>query len=527
MNSRDGGVIVMTVVDARARSPSKELSIAGQRGFSPDAPRGASVTLCPSEIGPPIRTPGKRGNTNSRLHSPESSPQLSRSASVFAGGVDRISKLRLGSSVTVSAAGSSVSIPALETTHPSIKAPGSPRGMARQWRARCQSPGASQPVALSVQAHLHCPASSPMASDASSSAPLRVLSPRQRTRHTPPANAGMRSVQPPVNTTPRVTQRALNTGVKPAVNIKSQPVLSCSMVHPVSKQDLLSNIVLPGDVLAVQGAGNLMDIGAAGGYMGHVMLVVEPPSIICRGSEEATLLEGMFSFGMSELWRIRTLESTRREQGLHEADTMVFVEETTRRLMMVGELSDDLKLVICDQPVPFEIWQSPPELRNHLSRGLVKEVKLDMVQSGANWSTVSALRAVLRSSHVGHGEDMLDEVQECWDRAPICTTVVVAFWQRFLFKYADLPGSHSDPAKIILRWMPLKADRTLPNELLSTMKRTGWTRHLVLPYGELEQEPVFAMQPIPPLPPVPLGLQFRPARRLVPTVARGAHYRGH
>jgi len=555
----------------------------------PPLPRGASLKLRPAPMSPTLVKPGRFG---SGLTSPDSPHKVRCGSGVMVSPADRSPKMRTGSSVIVNASGSSVSVsvpdgnywgshgssvsfPAPDACAPVIMQATGPHSggtsevgsmghppmvcVVAQNRRPVSPPGRTP----SVPAQVHCRTTSPVRGEISS--PL-LQSPQPRKHraatlhpalreprtsvpqlHSPPQRPQQLSTQsltkqpqPPV----QAVAQTMSTQPFPMAPGNVQPVPQHTHIpqsphssqyppkQPASPGYRLENTVLRGDVLAVKGAGNFMDIGAAGGYMGHVMLVVEPPVSISKGSDEAIMLDAVWPVGISELWRIRTLESTRREQqGLHEADTLVFVEARTRRLMMVGELSDGLKLVVCDRPVPVELWQSPEELRNHLNHNLMSQVKWEMIEGGSNWSTVSALRAVLRSSKIGHGEDMLDEVQECWDRAPICTSVVIAFWQRYLCKLAETNGNY-DPATIILRWMPVKADRTLPTELLSSMRRTGWSRHSVLPASHAHRELLMENIPLsplsnagPPRPPPTIGV-----RRLTPaTVTIGWQHRctGH
>merc|ERR1712146_658240 len=68
--------------------------------------------------------------------------------------------------------------------------------------------------------------------------------------------------------------------------------------------------------------------------------------------------------------------------------------------------------------------------------------------------------------------ELMDKVHGYWESAPICTSIVTAFWQRYLCKFAHATGQCE--ANLILKWMPLKADRVLPGELVDTMQKCGW-----------------------------------------------------
>jgi len=102
----------------------------------------------------------------------------------------------------------------------------------------------------------------------------------------------------------------------------------------------------------------------------------------------------------------------------------------------------------------------------------------------ASWSWSTAMRAVLLSANIPSYNSShactLDDIRECWLSDPICTSVVIVFWQRYLCQFAEEYNkmmSHQAPTDAldwIYQYMPLKADRTLPGDLLSTLSRSGW-----------------------------------------------------
>jgi len=120
------------------------------------------------------------------------------------------------------------------------------------------------------------------------------------------------------------------------------------------------------------------------------------------------------------------------------------------------------------------------------SEVLFRETLEDMLCSGSKgWSWTTAARSVLKPE--GHclldqtlqAERLLHHAKEAWDAEPICTSVVVAFWQRYLVKFAKVnyPPELNDvkAAELILQCMPLKADRCLPGDVMSAMDRCGWS----------------------------------------------------
>jgi len=277
----------------------------------------------------------------------------------------------------------------------------------------------------------------------------------------------------------------------------------------------LDGVVVPGDVLFVKGTGGFMELGTAGGFLGHVMLVIEAPERISANSELAQFLEPIWpTDGAKEIWKLRTAEATRSNEGLHECDLLMRIDCDTHQLVLIGEFGNG-QVDFCNEVV--DLWQCPRQLRAQLHTRLVESVIREMQLQGRSWSWTTAARAVLRNpeclTDCGDKEQLLREIIECWAADPICTSVVICFWQRCLVQLADAANSCSpngvpqvEPVDLILKWMPLKADRSLPGILLETMRRCGWTRRTTLRvgdsrnnnWGDVEQVVVFGQAPAPP-----------------------------
>jgi len=249
-----------------------------------------------------------------------------------------------------------------------------------------------------------------------------------------------------------------------------------------------------GDVLYVESTlgvlAGLSHVGAAGGFAGHVMLVAAPPQLLTRGSQEANRIEVVWPVccDVQEVWKVKIFESLRGEAGLHESEVLLFVDTRDGQLKLFGDIGaegpDGLELGQMDNEV-VELWRSPPLLREFLRPRLVAEVLTDMKKGVANWSITTALRAVFMAADSFKSSDrtsLLAEILGCWEADPICTSVVIIFWQRYLCKLASAPNcspqAYSQGAclDLILKWMPIKADRGLPGELLQTMQKCGWMR---------------------------------------------------
>lgn len=260
-----------------------------------------------------------------------------------------------------------------------------------------------------------------------------------------------------------------------------------------SKGDLIDLLIVPGDVFVLRGSGQLSKIGTVQGFLGHVVLVVGSPRAIRRGTHQASELGDVWpSNSVAELWRIPTAESTRAEKGLYFVDLLVFVDKRRgNRLTLFGEISKN-EVSLCKHE-EIELWQSPHDLRKGLCVDLVKHVLGDMKASQRDWSRATAVRALLTSAKLRrrakNPKDTLRKVMAAWDRKPICTSIVVTFWQRYLLKsVSDEAASAID---LILRWMPLKADRTLPGELTRGLQAAGWVPVAAIPglHSGLDKEP--------------------------------------
>lgn len=226
-----------------------------------------------------------------------------------------------------------------------------------------------------------------------------------------------------------------------------------------------------GDVLFVRGFGRSLGIGANGGLFGHVMVAVSDMDILEKDSVEARRLAEIWPTSCLQLWRVSVIESTRAHRGLCKSQILMRTEAGTGRLLLVAEeVRGELFSVEC---MPVEIWQSPAQFRG-LRPSLMAAVVADMEASQADWSLSTAARAMLKSALPGQRPEVLEEVTVSWAAAPICTSIVISFWQRYLCRYARV--TNAAEMELILRCMPLKADQVLPQELLHSMSECGWTR---------------------------------------------------
>lgn len=252
----------------------------------------------------------------------------------------------------------------------------------------------------------------------------------------------------------------------------------CATSQSTCTNENFASLIVPGDVLQVNGNDHLSQIGAAGGFMGHVMVVMARPRCVYIHSKEGSTLRDVWPISYrGPLWRIPTMESTRFKVGLHLTDLLLHID-ATGCFILRGEVSHDGELAVISEGERVVVWQSPSQLRCSLRLDLMSQVFTEMFLEGESWSMTTALRALFMSAKVFRNlkaEEDLESIQLCWDSAPICTSVAVVFWQRYLCKVAhSLSADVNTELAFILKWMPLKGDRTLPGQLSDAMRECGW-----------------------------------------------------
>jgi hypothetical protein len=118
-----------------------------------------------------------------------------------------------------------------------------------------------------------------------------------------------------------------------------------------------------------------------------------------------------------------------------------------------------------------------------------------LADESKGWSWTTAARCLLRPTRsLGMEEDtdqVVEEVRAGWAAEPICTSVVISFWQRYLFKLAESYGpseiSSERAAELVMQWMPLRADTCLPGDVMRVMQKCGWKARMRFSQGGLDQ----------------------------------------
>lgn len=245
--------------------------------------------------------------------------------------------------------------------------------------------------------------------------------------------------------------------------------------------------IFPGDVLNFVGHRHgLSRLGATGGFMGHVVLVVSVARPLNPFSEVGQAFKTYRMDGPNKLYIVNTVECSRSSSGLSES-SLIFYTTTEGRIFACGEV-DGNNVFQFDDCEEMHIWLSKKELRTSNFRcDVMQEVLRNMKTKQQNWSWSTAVRAFLLSGNISSGSDAsmsLEQIQASWEAEPICSSIVVIFWQMYLHRLAVI--LHVDPLDMILNHMPLKADRVLPGELLCCLKAQGWT--LLQPSALVQQK---------------------------------------
>jgi hypothetical protein len=244
----------------------------------------------------------------------------------------------------------------------------------------------------------------------------------------------------------------------------------------------IDRLIFPGDVLNIKGDATtsaIARLGSVGGYMGHVLVVVAPPLGLDKATQETDDYMDLWPKDDAKLWAVKVVECCSTVPGLHESTILLSVDISGK---ILGHGDDDGETVTRYENLDqVYLWSPPDELRNRFDADTMYVVldEMRMNWEGYVWSWSTAVRAFLRSGDLPRENTensqpiSLAEVQDAWKVAPICTSVVVTFWQRYLEKMAVKVSI--DPLSVIMQFMPLKADRVLPGELLMAMRESGWS----------------------------------------------------
>jgi hypothetical protein len=237
-----------------------------------------------------------------------------------------------------------------------------------------------------------------------------------------------------------------------------------------------NSIISPGDILNIRGDINAISrLGATGGFMGHVALAVSEEMVVPLDSDAGKLFYKYTDGGRNPLLAVNIVECSRQTPGLSESQLILYTKNDTAFLL--GE-HDGQDLTRFEDIEEVHIWNGPAAFcgQENFCLFVMEEVLAEMRANQRNWSWTTAVRSFLLSGQMSPRDDVpvtMQEIRESWKAEPICSSIVVSFWQQYLYRMAQL--QQADPLQMILKNMPLKADRVLPGELLQCLLAHGWT----------------------------------------------------
>lgn len=149
-----------------------------------------------------------------------------------------------------------------------------------------------------------------------------------------------------------------------------------------------------------------------------------------------------------------------------------------------------------DGPVTMELLLSPlnnKTLDSNLFQLAVEE--LHRRPDDTKWSVRTAVRGYLRHAELKpssfktrkHRLALANQLRERWSKRPVCSTIPPRVWQKYLLKVVCKEGPSPDTevrwVDEVLRIMPVKDDRVLPQDLSRILLRTGLWQRLDLEKG--------------------------------------------
>jgi hypothetical protein len=240
----------------------------------------------------------------------------------------------------------------------------------------------------------------------------------------------------------------------------------------------LDRIIGPGDLLAVEsGEDSMNGIGELNGMFGHVLLISGAPTCLWEG-EDSEGLEAIWPADVTHVWQAPTIECTRKQDGfMYNSIIMFYIEPSSGECKVLGEVSADNVVTPStppgERPEKLKVYCCPSALRASWQPHLMQKVLTDMESIALSWSWSTAIRAYLLGSRAVDHSTPLDDVMNSWEAKPICTSVVITFWQQYLCALAAQDSTRT-AMEYITAYMPLKADCALPTNLFTALLSCGW-----------------------------------------------------
>jgi hypothetical protein len=195
-----------------------------------------------------------------------------------------------------------------------------------------------------------------------------------------------------------------------------------------------------------------------------------------------------------DIFSCSTIESTAQAQGedvvWYPAQYYIARNRQTGEALFVADMphgSDEIELA---DPMPVKLLLHPfrpGHAGSPLDLTMFREAVEECAVGSKAWSLKTAAKGMTRRRKAGFVMDesnypdpesraeLLDEIHRRWKGKPICTSVIIKVWQRYLEIAAGGDPDASDlAAQYILRFMSLWSDSTLPSGLLKELSMCNW-----------------------------------------------------
>lgn len=206
-----------------------------------------------------------------------------------------------------------------------------------------------------------------------------------------------------------------------------------------------------------------------------------------------TMVQGDARLGDFEVFECKTIESSRPLKGQCHPWYAATSYYGRRRcsdggfeseFWAVGDTGEGTNIIgINNEFVPVKLLLHPcrpgrggPRLNEETFKAAVEQSAV----ASKRWSRRTAISAITARRYTLEADDYKDpparaklmtDIRSRWSKGPICSSVAIQIWQRYFdmtFPCEDLAVRH------ILRWMPVKCDKTAPSALLKTLSTCGW-----------------------------------------------------
>jgi hypothetical protein len=190
-----------------------------------------------------------------------------------------------------------------------------------------------------------------------------------------------------------------------------------------------------------------------------------------------------------------TIESNRHLKGerfvWYAATSLYARDQRTGQMFLVGDVPEGSRIIeVAQKHVPVKLLLHPLR-RGHggpaIVPALFERAVMDLAINSTHWSLRTALNAITSSRTAldpadyptpNDREQLMDELEQSWESRPICSAAAVCIWQRYFQLFSEQTGPPSTAkdraAQLILQWIPMIPDQTMPSLLVKVLTRCRW-----------------------------------------------------